>query len=253
MDRRAALASLFASLLGLGACERAVSSVPNPLRWAPPRVGDRVDWTFDLQTEILERNGVKHVMTAHDEFSDEVLAVAGEQVTRYRTKAIVDRKSKDGVVQPPDLATLEATMTASGIAVSKNGAPVPVSGQDNPMPGARSVLLGEAGRRSFDSRHFTVGERYRPTEGERLGLGFNTNAAELVVRAIDEDAIVFDLELASDVDDSHSLDAKGTLRLSNVGRDLDQAGELMDGGRHAGTMHVQIHSHFIRRDAAGGP
>ncbi len=245
MDRRVAFASLFALPVCVGACERAGSSAPSPLHWVPPRVGDRVDWTFDLDTEIVERDGVEHVITGHSELAGEVLAVAGDQVTRYRTTASVDRRVKDGVVQPPDLDTIDATITASGIVVSKNGAPVPAGEQDHDMQEARSELQGEAGRRSFYSHRFTVGERYRPTRGERLGLQLNADDVELVVRAIDEQAILFDVELTSDLPVARSIHAKGTLRLSNTGRDLDQAGELIDDGRKAGTMHVKIHAHLV--------
>lgn len=224
----------------LVACEREGS----PTLWRAPKVGDRSSGGFEYTAKIVGPDGVTHTLTNQSDFTSEVLALDGDFTTKMRMTISRQNSVLDGVAKPGISGTFELTETPGGLEVTKVGGTLTDDERAFFNSGSRPTRATTEAKKRFLRQSFKPGLVQSLTPDEIVGMGFGMKSIELTVTEVSPKQVVFTVTSTGMLGElGGMLDAKGTLRLTEGGRDLVQDGDISRDGKPVGTLHVEQRAH----------
>jgi hypothetical protein len=236
-----------AVLASVASCER-VDARRQPQLWHASKVGDR-GTGLTLYTATLQGpDGTSHTIDNHSEYASETLELDGDYPTRARMTFVRDDQTVDGVTKPGLSGTYEVTEKPDGT--------LDVARTDGPLdPAAREVIqkshhgsrTAMAAVRKLAQRIFEPGEVLNLSPDEVTGLGFGMSQVRLTVRSVTPTAVTFEMNNVAELPGVGTLEASGTLTMTEHGRDLDQVGVVRYGGKQIGTVHIVQRSQSSQR------
>jgi hypothetical protein len=222
------------------ACERE----GQPTLWRAPKVGDRSSGGFAYTAKIVGPDGATHTLTSQSEFTSEVLELDGDFTTRTRMTISRQNSTLDGVTKPGISGTFELTESAGGLEVTHVGGTLTDDERAFFTSGTRPTRATTDAKKRFLRQTFKPGQVLVLTPDEIVGTGFGMTSVELKVTEVSAKQVAFEIKSAGELPGlSGTLDATGTLRLTEGGRELVQDGDISRDGKHVGTLHVEQRSH----------
>jgi len=214
--------------------------------WRAPKVGYKGSGGFTYTAKIVGPDGVTHTLTNQSEFTSEVLALDGDFTTRMRMMISRNGSTLDGVAKPGISGTFDLTETPSGLEVVHVGGSLTDDERAFFNSGTRPTRATTEAKKRFLRQTFKPGQVLSLTPDEIVGMGFGMKSIELTVTAVSAKQVEFTVSSAGMLGElGGALDAKGTLRLTDGGRDLVQDGEILRDGKYVGTLHVEQRSHSL--------
>lgn len=224
----------------LAGCERQAE----PQLWHAPKVGERRSAVQQFNGTLEGPDGQKHTLERFIETTSETVAVDGEYPTRTRTTFVRDEGGLDGVAKPSMKGTFEVTDSGEGginvTRVDGTIAPEERAFFTDSWHGSRRAF---AAMKRFARQSFKPGQRIRLTPDEIAGFGLGMSSVDLTVKDVTAQAVVFQIESVGELPGiDATLNATGTLRIFETGRELAQDAELVHDGKHIGTLRIILRS-----------
>jgi hypothetical protein len=233
---------LVLGVLLLVACERE----GQPTLWRAPKVGDRGTGRFEYTAKIVGPDGATHVLTDTSEFTSELMELDGDFATKMRMTIAHQNHALDGVAKTGISGTFELTETPSKLEVVRVGGTLTEEERAFFTSGHHTTRATTDAKKRFLRQTFRPGQVLVLTPDEIVGLGFGMKSVEVTVTEVSAKQVVFTIKSAGELSGlSGTLDATGTLRLFDGGRELVQDGEILRDGKHIGTLHVEQWAHSL--------
>jgi hypothetical protein len=230
-------------LVLLGACERQ----GQPQLWRVPKVGARGSGFLQFTANIQGPDGAPHTIKNLNEFTSETLVLDGDFPTRMRMTIVRHESALDGVAKPGITGTFEMDTTGDTVEVTRAGGTLTPEEREffkssKPPPSRAST----AASKRFLQQSFKVGQVHTLTADEITGIGFGMTSVELTVTDVNATQVMFKIKTTGDMSGLNAtMNAAGTLRMFQGGRELAQDGEILRDGKRIGDLHIEQRSRAL--------
>lgn len=217
-----------------------------PTLWRAPKVGERGSGRFEYTAKIVGPDGATHTLTSLSEFTSEIVELDGDFTTKMRMTIVKQGSTLDGTDKPGIAGTFELTETPTGLDVVHVGGTLTDEERAFFSTGKRPTRATTEAKKQFLRKSFKPGQIHVLTPDEIAGMGFGMTSVELTVTEVRPTYVLFAVKSSGELfTPAGTLDAKGTLRLTEGGREMVQDGEVSRDGTHVGTLHVELRSHSL--------
>lgn len=226
--------------LALASCTR---SRRQPDLWRAPHVGDRGTGSTHYTATLRAPDGSELKLDNYSEYASESLAVDGEYPTRMRMTFVRDEHNVNGIAKSGLTGTYEITDDGDGsLAITRTDGPVSEEARKAIEGSHHQTRKTVAAAKALLQRTFKVGEGFDLTPDEVAGLGFGMSKVRLTPREVTPSHVSFQMDNVAELSGVGTLKATGTLRITPTGRDLQQDGEVVVGGKQIGTVLIVQHA-----------